>query len=110
MKTLTFQKYIGGTSECMKRLMMDTKGCGQLTSNNTYFADIWLNGLKTAGEAMAQEAMAEGLDYCGPVKTIHKGFCQAKLEKLMNNFLGGSYIVMKSTPRVPVDRPLISIG
>ena len=53
MKTLTFQKYIGGTSECMKRLMMDTKGCGQLTSNDTYFADIWFSGLKTAGEAMA---------------------------------------------------------
>ena len=54
--------------------------------------------------------MAEGLDYCGPVKTIPKGFCQAKLEKLTNDFLGGSYLVMKSTPRVPVDRPLISIG
>ena len=32
------------------------------------------------------------------------------LEKLMKDWLGGSYLVMKSTPRVPVGRPLMDIG
>ena len=44
MKTSTFQKYIGVTAVCMKRLIMAKKGCGQLTSNDTYFSDIWFSG------------------------------------------------------------------
>ena len=39
MKTSNFQKDIGDTAAYMKILMMDTKGCGQLTSNYTYFSD-----------------------------------------------------------------------
>ena len=35
MKTSKFQKYIGGTAACMKRLAIDTEGCGQLTSNDS---------------------------------------------------------------------------
>ena len=35
MNTSIFQKYIGGNEACMKRLMMATKFCGQLTSNGT---------------------------------------------------------------------------
>ena len=31
MKTSKFQQQIKGTAACMKRLMMDTKECGQLT-------------------------------------------------------------------------------
>ena len=30
MKTLVFQKYIRGNAACMKRLIMDKKGCVQL--------------------------------------------------------------------------------
>ena len=74
MKTSTFQKYIGGTASCMKRLIMDKKVCGQLVSNDTYFYYIWFGVLKTA-----EEKMAEGVDYCGPVKKSHKGFCLAIL-------------------------------
>ena len=62
----------------MKIIMMSTKWCGQLASNDNYFADSWFSGVKTA-----EEAMAEGVDYCGPVKTIHKGFCLVTLEKLV---------------------------
>ena len=40
MKKSEFQKVLGVTSACMKRLAISTKGCGQLTSNGTYFADI----------------------------------------------------------------------
>ena len=36
----------------------------------TFFAGIWLSGVKKV-----DEAIAEGVDNCGPVKTIHKGFC-----------------------------------
>ena len=35
MKTSSFQKYLGVTAVCMRRLSMDTKGCGQLKSNDT---------------------------------------------------------------------------
>ena len=52
-KTSTFQKYIGGTAACMRRLRMDTKGCGQMTSNYTYFSDSWFSGVKTVEEYMA---------------------------------------------------------
>ena len=54
MKTLNFQKYLGGTAACTKILTMDTYGCGQLKSNYTYFADTWFSEVKTAEEAMAE--------------------------------------------------------
>ena len=78
MKTSNFQKYLGGTAVCMNGIMMATKCCDQLTSNYTYFVDSWSNGQKTA-----QGVMSQGVDYCGPVKTSHKGFYLATLEKLM---------------------------
>ena len=62
----------------MKRLMIDTKSCGQLTSNDTYVADIWFSVGK-----INDEAMSDGVDYCGPVKMSHKGFCLATFKNLM---------------------------
>ena len=56
-----FKKDTGGNSACKKILAMATKGCGQLTSNNTYFSDRQFSSVKTA-----EEAMAAGVDYCGP--------------------------------------------
>ena len=53
--------------------------------------------------------MYEGVDYFRTVKTSHKGFCLSTLEELMKYWPGGSYIVMKSNPRVPGGRPLIDI-
>ena len=52
MKASKFQHDIKGTSAYMKRLMMDTKSCSQLTSNDTYFSDRWFNGVKTYQEVM----------------------------------------------------------
>ena len=69
MKTSGFQQQIVGAASCMTIIMKYTKGCGQLSSNYTFFADIWFSGLKTA-----EEENSEGVDYCGPVKTIHKVF------------------------------------
>ena len=53
---------------------------------------------------------AAGVDYCGPVKMSHKGFCLATLEKLTKDWSGGSYLVLKSTPRFPGEIPLLAIG
>ena len=78
---------------------------GQLTSNDTYFSDSWFSSVNTA-----EEMAAAGVDYCGPVKTIHKGFCLDTLEKLMKDWPGGSYLVLKSTPRFPGESPLLAIG
>ena len=105
MKTSTFQNDLGGNIACMKRLAIATKGCGQLISNDTYFYDSWFSYVKTA-----EEMAATGVDYCGPVKTSHKGFCLNTLEKPMKDWTGGSYLVMKSTPRFPYGRPLLYIG
>ena len=44
----------------MKRLAIANKGCGQLTSNDTYFADSWFSSVKTAKEMAAVE-----VNYCG---------------------------------------------
>ena len=74
MKMSEFQKYLGGTAALIKILAMATKGCGQLTSNDTYFSDGWFSSIK-----MADEAMDLGVDYCRPVKMIHKGCCLATL-------------------------------
>ena len=63
MKTLKFQNVLGGTTDCMKRLAIVTKGCGQLTSNNTYFADRWFSSVKTD-----EEMAPAGVNYCGLVK------------------------------------------
>ena len=81
MKASEFQKYLGGTNACMKRLSISTKGCGQLTSNYTYFSDIWFSSVK-----MAEEAMAVGVDYCGLEKMIQQGFCLATLKFLMKDW------------------------
>ena len=53
--------------------------------------------------------MAAGFDYCGPEKTRQKGFCLSTLENLMKDWPGGSYLVMKSNPRVPGGRALLAI-
>ena len=80
----------------MNRIDIATKGCSQLTSNDTYFSDSWFSSVKTADEMAAAV-----FDYCGPEKTSHRGFCLATLEKLMKYWPGGSYLVSKSTPIFP---------
>ena len=98
------QKNLRETNACMKRIAMDTKGCVQLTSNDTHFSDSWFSGVETD-----QDAMAAGVDSCGTAKTIHKGFCLATLEKLIRDCTGGSYLVMNITTRVPVGIPLLGM-
>ena len=80
MKTSKFQKDLGGTTACMKRLAIDNKRCGQLISNDTYFYDSWFSFVDTA-----EDIVDAGVDYCGLVKTSHKGFFLAALEILMKD-------------------------
>ena len=75
MKTPEFQQDIRGTADCTNRIMKDTKGCGQLSSNASFFSDSWFSGLKTA-----EEVNSEGVYYFGPAKTSHKGFFLGTLE------------------------------
>ena len=53
----------------MKRLDIATKGSVQLISNDTYYADMCFSSVKNA-----DQVMAAGVNYCGPVKTSHNGF------------------------------------
>ena len=48
MKTSKLRNDLRGTTVCMKRLAISTKGWGQLTQNDTYFADIWFSSVKTS--------------------------------------------------------------
>ena len=51
-----------------------------------------------------------GLYYCVPVKTSNNIIWLYMVEGLIKYCIEGYYLVMKSTPKVPWDRPLIDIG
>ena len=53
-KTSEFKQYTRGNSACTKKIIMDIKVCGQLTSNCTYFDDICFSGVETDDETMAE--------------------------------------------------------
>ena len=55
MNTEVFQNHIGGTSACMKRIMMTAKGWGELTSNSTYFLIALSVELKDPGMQLHME-------------------------------------------------------
>ena len=46
----------------------------------------------------------------GMVKTNIILFCKETIEKLAKDCPGGSYLVLRSKPMLPGDRPLIAIG
>ena len=98
MKVSEYQQDIGCTSDFINIIMRDTKRCVQMSSDDTLFYDIWFSIVKTV-----EGGDSEGLYYCGPVKTSHKGFYLALLEKSTKECPGGYHIVMKIEPRVPGD-------
>ena len=79
--------------------------CVHEDTSYSYFSDIWFSSVKNVWDMVAS-----GVDYCRAVKTSHKGYCLTTLEKLMKDWPGDSYLVMKSNPGFPVERPLLSIG
>ena len=82
MKASDFQQDIGGVDYLIRIIMNDTKGCGQLSPSDTFFADIQCSGIKTV-----EESNIQGVDYCGPVKTSQKYFLLDTLEKSMKQWL-----------------------
>ena len=78
---------------------------GQLSSNDTLFSCSWFIWIRTVG---GNNAFV--LYYCVPVKTSHNIIWIYTVEGLIKYFIESYYLVMKSTPKVPWDRPLIDIG
>ena len=58
----------------------------------------------------SEVAASIGVDLIGMVKTNTKGFCKATIEGLTKDWPGGSYMVLRSKPMVPAERPLLAIG
>ena len=88
----------------MQIIAKDTKGGGTISSIDTLFADSWFIRVKTS-----EEVNAEVVNYFGPAKKSKKGFFLATLVKLTIEWPGGYHIVMKITPRVTNDIPLMAI-
>ena len=55
----------------------------QMLSKNTYSNDRWFSWAK-----IADDEISEGVDYCGPEKTSHKGFWLSTLEKINQRVAG----------------------
>ena len=71
-----FQRNIGGTEACTKRIINTREGQGQLSSNCSLFNDVYFSGAK-----QVEEENSEGLYYCGPVNTSQRIIFLATLEK-----------------------------
>ena len=88
----------------MKIIMKATKVCGQFSSKNIFYDDIFFGRIKTE-----HEEDSEGVNYCTYMKTSHNIFFLAKWGKLIKKWMSGSHIVMYSLPIFSDDRALMSI-
>ena len=61
----------------MKRLMVATKRCSKLTSNDSYIDGSWASGMKTADNAMDEE-----VEYCGASENVPQGFLSIYIIKV----------------------------
>ena len=86
MKDSRYQKELGSTAACTKRMMEETKGIGQNSKkggpNDCFLFDSWF-----ASKKAAEDAMELGAELIGMVKTNTKGFCKETIEKLTKNGL-----------------------
>ena len=97
-----FQKHPRGTAAWMKIPAMATKGCCETEKNDTllYWYLVQLRK-KRPRSWWLQESIIEGL-----AKTIPQGSLSSYIRKVDKILSGeGSYLFMKSTPRVTVGRP-----
>ena len=109
MNDSKYHQKLGADSVCTKIMMEATEGIGQKSikggTKDCFLIDSWF-----ASKKAAESAMEVGADLIGMVKTNTKGFCKETIEKLTKDFPGGSYLVLRSKPMAPGDRPLIAIG
>ena len=89
----------------MKIIVTATKSYVQLLSNGALFYYGQFSVVK-----IVEEYSAEGVYYCGLIEKNHKGFFLYTLVKLTKLWPVWSYFVMKSTPIVIGDIPLMAIG
>ena len=54
--------------------------------------------------------MEVGAKFISMVKTNTKGLCKDTIDNITKYWRGGSYLVLRSKPMVPRDRPLIAIS
>ena len=99
MKDSRYQKDLGATAACTKRMMEETKGIDQKSKKGgpkgCFIFDSWF-----ASKKAAEAAMEFGAELIGMVKTNTKGFCKETIEKLTKYWPGGSYLVLRSKPMV----------
>ena len=108
MKHRKYHQELGATAACTKIMVEATSGIGQKDikggTKDCFLFDIWLVSKKAEESEMEIDA-----ELIGMVKTNTKGFCKDAIEKLTKDWPGGSYLVFRSKPMVPGDRPLIAI-
>ena len=109
MKHSRYQKYLGATAASTKIMMEAKKEIDQKSikgwKKDFFLFDSWFASNKAAEYAMEVDAKLIGM-----VNTNTKGFCKRTIEKLTKDWPGGSYLVLRSKPIVPRDRPLIVIS
>ena len=90
-------------------MMEATKRIGQKSikggTKDFFLFDRWF-----ASKKVPETAMEVGAELIGMMKKNTKGFCKETIEKLTKDWPGGSYLVLRSKPMVPGDRPLIAAG
>ena len=85
--------------------METTKEMGQNSIkggiNYCFLFDSWL-----ASKKATEAAMEVGIKLIDTAKKNIKGLCKETIEKLTKDWPGGSYLVLRSKPMVPGDRPM----
>ena len=83
--------------------MEATKGIGQRdikgANKDCFLFDNWFSSKK-----LKEAVMNVGADIICMVKTNKKLFCKDTIENLTKDWPGGSYLVLRSKPMVPVGK------
>ena len=109
VKNGKYQKELVATAACTKRMMEATKGIGQKSIKGGT-KDCFLFGRWFASKKATEAAMLVVAELINMVKTNTKVFCKETIENLTKDWPGGSYLLLRSKPMVPGDRPLIAIS
>ena len=109
MKPSWYHLELGSPAACTNILMEETKEMGKrdvkVSTRDCFLFYSWFSSKKAAGAAASI-----GVDFIGMLKINIKLFCKATLEGLTKDWLGGSYIVLRSKPMVPGERQILAIG
>ena len=96
MKEKKYFRPYGATVACVLRMVEATKDCGQKGNSqitNLFYGDSWFAGLKTA---VAVKELHQS-EFVGIVKTSHRQFPKAYIEKEMKSWPSGTHLVLETT-------------